>query len=71
MLSPLNSNHSSDQKSRILQIKSMFGSTELDENSIKYFAKNDFYLAGNLLGLEEQIYTCIKLQETLTCKAGI
>jgi hypothetical protein len=31
-----------DQKSRILQVKSMFGSAELDEDSIKYFAKNDF-----------------------------
>jgi hypothetical protein len=27
---------------RILQVKSMFGSAELDEDSIKYFAKNDF-----------------------------
>ena len=66
MFSPLDSNHSSDQKSRILQVKSMFGSSELDEDSIKYFAKNDFYLAGNLSGLEEQIYTCIRLLETLT-----
>ena len=45
MFSPLDSNHSSDQKSRILQVKSMFGSSELDEDSIKYFAKNYFYLA--------------------------
>jgi hypothetical protein len=49
----------------------MFGNTELDEDSIKYFAKNDFYLADNLSGLEEQIYTCIKLLEKLTCKDGI
>jgi hypothetical protein len=48
-----------DQKSRILQVKSMFGSAELDEDSIKYFAKNDFY-PDSLAGLEEQIYTCIK-----------
>ena len=52
---PLDSNHSSDQKSRILQVKLMFGSTELDEDSMKYFTKNDFHLAGNLSGLEEQI----------------
>jgi hypothetical protein len=49
----------------------MFGSSELDEDSIKCFAKNDFYLAGNLSGLEEQIYTCTKLLEMLTCRAGI
>jgi hypothetical protein len=39
----------------------MFGSAELDEDSIKYFAKNDFYPADSLAGLEEQIYTCIKV----------
>ena len=71
MFSPLYSNHTSDQKSRILQVKSMFRSTELDDDSIKHFAKNGFYLAGNLSGLEEQIYTFTKLLETLTCKAGI
>jgi hypothetical protein len=49
----------------------MFGSAELDEESIKYFAKNDFYLADSLAGLEEQIYTCIKCLEKLTCKGGV
>jgi hypothetical protein len=71
MFSPLGTHKSSDQKSRILQVRSMFGSTELDEDSIKYFAKKDFYLADNLPGLEEQICTCIKLLEKLTCKDGI
>jgi hypothetical protein len=71
MFSPLGAHKSSDQKSRILQVWLMFGSTELDEDSIKYFAKNDFCLADNLLGLEEQIHTCIKLLEKLTCKDGI
>jgi hypothetical protein len=41
MFSPLGA-PKADQKSRILQVKSMFGSAELDEDSIKYFAKNDF-----------------------------
>ena len=71
MFSPLGASRKSDQKSRILQVKSMFGSSELDEDSIKYFAKNDFYLADNLPGLEEQIYTCVKLLERLTCQYGI
>ena len=71
MFSPIGTNRSTDQKSRILQVRAMFGSTELDEESIKYFAKNDFYLADNLSGLKEQIYTCIKLLEKLTCEHGI
>ena len=49
----------------------MFGSSKLANDSIKYFAKNNFYLAGNLSGLEDQSYTCIKLLDTLTCRAGI
>ncbi len=48
MFSPLGTSSSSDPKSRILQVRSMFGSAELDEDSIKCFAKNDFYLADNL-----------------------
>lgn len=49
----------------------MFGSAELDDDSIKHFAKNDFYLADTLAGLEEQLYTCIKCLEQLTAKNGI
>jgi hypothetical protein len=70
MFSPLGMNSSSDPKSRILQARSMLGA-ELDEDSVKYLAKNDFYLADNLSGLEEQICTCIKLLEKLTWKDGI
>ena len=50
----------------------MLGSTELDEESINYLGRNDFYLADTIMwGLEEQIYTCIKLLEKLTCNFGI
>jgi hypothetical protein len=49
----------------------MFGSTELDEESIKCFTKKDFYLADSLAGLEEQIHTCIKCLEMLTRRDGI
>ena len=49
----------------------MFGSTELNEESIKYFAKRDLYLADSLAGLEEQIYTCIRCLEMLTRRGGI
>jgi hypothetical protein len=66
--SPLRTNSGSDPKSRILQVRLMFGNTKLDEESIKHFAKDDFCLANNLQGLEEQICTCIKLLEKLTCK---
>ena len=69
--SPLDHVKSSDPKTNIHLVRSMFGSTELDEESIKYFAKKDFYLADSLAGLEEQIYTCIKCLEMLTRRDGI
>jgi hypothetical protein len=71
MFSPLGAVKGSDQKSKILQVRSMFGSTKLDEESIKYFAKNDFYLADTLASLEEQLFTCIKCLEKLTCAKGL
>jgi hypothetical protein len=70
MFSPLDATSSSDPKSRILLVRLMFVSTELDEESIKYFAKNNFCLPDTLPGLEEQIFTCIKLLEKLTCRGG-
>jgi hypothetical protein len=70
MFSPLGAK-GSNQKSRVLQVRFMFGSTELNEEPINYFAKNDFYLADTLAGLEEQIYTCTMCLEKLTCKYGI
>jgi hypothetical protein len=49
----------------------MFGSTELNKDAIKYYAKNNFYLAETLKGLKEQIYTCIKSLEKFTERHGI
>ena len=71
MRSPIGHQSSSDQRSRINQVKSMFGSTELDKESIRRCAKNDFCLADNLAGLEEQIRACVRSLEELTCDCGI
>jgi hypothetical protein len=71
MFRPLTAPHSSDKKGRRQQVRSMFGSTELDDDAVSYYAENDFYLANSLEGLEEQIYTCIKCLEKLTEREGI
>ena len=71
MFRPLTAPHSSDKKGRRQQVRSMFGSTELDDDAVRYYAENDFYLADSLEGLEEQIYTCIKCLEKLTEREGI
>jgi hypothetical protein len=71
MFKPITAIHTKDKKARQQQVRSMFGSTELDEDAIKYYAENDFYLAETLEGLEEQIYTCIKCLEKFTERRGI
>jgi hypothetical protein len=71
MFSPLSAPRSKDRKKRQQQVRSMFGSTELDDDAVKYYAENDFYLADTLEGLEEQIYTCIMCLEKLTELDGI
>jgi hypothetical protein len=50
----------------------MFGSTGLDKDAIKYYAKNHFYLAKTLEGLKEQIYTSsIKRLKKFTERHGL
>jgi hypothetical protein len=71
MFKPITATHTKDQKGRQQQVRSMFGSTELDEDAIEYYAENDFYPAETLEGLEEQIYTCIKCLEKFTERHGI
>jgi hypothetical protein len=47
-----------------LQVKAMFGNTELDDES-------DFFLPQTLADLEEQICTCVKALELFTSRKGI
>jgi hypothetical protein len=48
----------------------MFGSAELDEDSIKYFAKNDFTSRqpGWVRGTDLHLHKCL---EKLTCRGGV
>jgi hypothetical protein len=55
MFKPLTAKHSKDKKGRQQQVRSMFRSMGLDDDAIKYYAENDFYLADTLEGLKEQI----------------
>jgi hypothetical protein len=71
MFKPITATHTKDKKGRQQQVRSMFRSTALNNKAIKYYAKNDFYLAKNLKGLKEQIYTCIKCLKKFTGRNGI
>lgn len=47
-------------------IRAMFGDNKLDDESVKYFAKQDFFLASNLPELEEQLRTTLDFLTLLT-----
>lgn len=49
----------------------MFGDTEVDEDSVKYYAQHEFYLPHTVMDLEIQLQTCISFLDTLTSKEGI
>jgi hypothetical protein len=71
MFRPITAHVSGNKKDRRQQVKAMFGNTELDEEAIKYYAENDFFLPETLSDLEEQIYTCVKALELFTEREGI
>ncbi len=58
-------------KSLQQSIRSMFGDTEVDEDSVKYYASHEFYLAQTVMELEIQLQTCISFLDTLTATEGI
>jgi hypothetical protein len=71
MFRPITAKVPKDRKDRRQQVRAMFGSTELDEEAVKYYAENDFFLPESLADLEEQIHTCIKTLELFTEQDGI
>jgi hypothetical protein len=52
-------------------IRAMFGDLKLDDEAVKYFAKQDFFLADSLADLEEQLRTTLDFLTLLTRKGSI
>jgi hypothetical protein len=71
MFRPITAHIPSNRKDRRLQVKAMFGSTELDDEAVRYYSESDFFLPETLSDLEEQIYTCIKTLELFTYREGV
>jgi hypothetical protein len=49
----------------------MFGNSKLDDEAVKYYSANNFFLAELVSNLEEQVYTCIRCLELFTDQKGI
>ena len=71
MFRPITAPRPTSRKDRRQQVKSMFGSTELDDEAIKYYAESNFFLRVTLTDLEEQIYTALKCLELFAVREGI
>jgi hypothetical protein len=54
-----------------LGIRSLFGDTKINEDTVRYFAKHEYYLSDSLESLEIQLETCVKFLDLLTAKGGI
>jgi hypothetical protein len=54
-----------------LSTLAMFRHTKLDNKSVKYFAKQDFFLAENLADLEEQLRTTLDFLTLLSWKGSM
>jgi hypothetical protein len=52
-------------------IRSLFGDTKINEDTVRYFAKHEYYLSDSLENLEIQLETCVKFLDLLTAKGGI
>jgi hypothetical protein len=52
-------------------IRSMFGEKSVDEEAVKYYTTQDYYLADNLRDFEHQLETCVEFLDLLTHKSGI
>jgi hypothetical protein len=52
-------------------IRSMFGDGKLNDDTIMYFAKHGFYLAGSVKNLEIQLNTCVEFLDLITVRRGI
>jgi hypothetical protein len=51
---------SKEKKGKEQQLRSMFGNNELDDEAVKCYAANDFYIPDTLEALEEQLFTCMQ-----------
>jgi hypothetical protein len=71
MFRPVTITNPKGQRDKIHQVRAMFGESTLDDEAIKFYASNDFFLADTIPDLEEQIYTCIMCLDLFTERRGI
>jgi hypothetical protein len=71
MFSPLADAKPRSKKDRELAIRSVFGEGKVDDETVKYYLKNNLFLAKTLEQAERQIKTGVKFLEKITHKDSI
>jgi hypothetical protein len=71
MFSPLADATPTSKRDRELAIRSVFGEGKVDDETVKYYLKNNLFLAKSLEQAERQIKTGVKFLEKLTQKDSI
>ena len=59
------------RKDRELAIRSVFGEDTVTDEVVRYYAKNDLFLASSYEDTKNQLRTCLKCLEKLTYKGSI
>jgi hypothetical protein len=52
-------------------LRHLLGDTKDDDDTVVYFAQNDFYLLDSIDRLEVQLQTCIQFLDLITATKGI
>ena len=71
MFRPKTGSNSTSRATVEQNIRSMFGDGKLNDDTIRYFAKHEFYLADTVENLEIQLDTCIEFLDLMTVNRGI
>ena len=71
MFSSIDIDKKVSRKDRELAIRSVFGEDAVTDEVVKYYAKNDLFLASSYEDAKNQLRTCLKCLERLTYKSSI
>jgi hypothetical protein len=71
MFSSIDIDKKVSRKDRELAIRSVFGEDVVTDEVVKYYAKNDLFLASTYEDAKNQLRTCLKCLEKLTYKSAI
>jgi hypothetical protein len=71
MFSSIDIDKKVSRKDRELAIRSVFGEDVVTDEVVKYYAKNDLFLAASYEDAKNQLRTCLKCLEKLTYKKSI